>query len=60
VFGVNEALWRVEWVSSVGRSNSDRSERAILWRVCGLGEGSTRKLVFPIARLRQGGDGIFG
>ena len=31
MFGVNEALWGVECVSSVGRSNSDRSARAKLW-----------------------------
>jgi hypothetical protein len=38
VFGVNEALWRVEWVSSVGRSNSDRSARAKL-RLFGVRRG---------------------
>jgi hypothetical protein len=29
--GVNEALWRVEWASSVAISNSDGSARAKLW-----------------------------
>ena len=30
MFGVNEALWRVEWVSSVGISNADPSAWAEL------------------------------
>jgi hypothetical protein len=36
MFGVNEALWRVvKWVSSAGRSNSDRYGRVKLWLVWG-------------------------
>jgi hypothetical protein len=43
VFGVNVALWLVEWVSSVGRRNSGRS----VWtKFCflELSKGSARKL----------------
>jgi hypothetical protein len=62
VFGVNEALWQVEWVSWVGRSIQIVRfvPRGRSLRCLGLGEDSTWKLVPAIAQLRRGRDGIFG
>jgi hypothetical protein len=55
VFGVNEGLWRVEWVSSVGRSIQIVRfvPRGRSLGCLGFGEDSTRKLVSAIARLRR-------
>jgi ABC-type enterobactin transport system permease subunit len=55
VFGVNEALWQVEWVSSVGLTIHIVRfvPRGRSLRCLGFGEDSTRKLVSAIARLRR-------
>ena len=55
MFGVNEALWHVEWVSSVGRSIQIVRfvPRGRSLRCLGFGEDSTWKLISAIARLRR-------